>query len=211
MWHFERILEGKYKSAWMHPCFVRGNKALCSLMSRHGVPPNADAVRAMVATSKKLGMHQTNSPLLQTDSQKLILSPKLCSSFPQPMYPEKLLLSPKLNFRGFMDLPLNRGCGQISLERNCIVSTAKFICNVDEDVWAPLPSDTPSLDESMNSSKEELDFLERLQPTLFSLGSGVTVEPTPLREPPCSVTRFIDPNSDMSQLLEPISGLDDIF
>ena len=37
MWHFERILEGPYKGAFMHPYFVRGNKMLCTHMSRHAV------------------------------------------------------------------------------------------------------------------------------------------------------------------------------
>lgn len=35
MWHFERILEGANIGAFHHPYFVRGNKALCSYMSRH--------------------------------------------------------------------------------------------------------------------------------------------------------------------------------
>lgn len=35
MWHFERIEKGPSKGAFMHPYFVRGNKELCSLMSRH--------------------------------------------------------------------------------------------------------------------------------------------------------------------------------
>jgi HSF-type DNA-binding len=35
MWHFHRILEGPDRGAFTHPCFVRGNKQLCSYMSRH--------------------------------------------------------------------------------------------------------------------------------------------------------------------------------
>jgi len=35
MWHWERITAGPNKGAWMHPCFIRGNKVLCSYMSRH--------------------------------------------------------------------------------------------------------------------------------------------------------------------------------
>jgi hypothetical protein len=39
MWHFQRILDGPDKGAFVHPFFVRGNKLLCGRMSRH-VPPN---------------------------------------------------------------------------------------------------------------------------------------------------------------------------
>jgi hypothetical protein len=35
MWHFHRIMEGPYRGAFMHPCFIRGNKELITYMSRH--------------------------------------------------------------------------------------------------------------------------------------------------------------------------------
>jgi len=38
MWHFHRITEGPNRGAFMHPCFVRGNKQLMSYMSRHSAP-----------------------------------------------------------------------------------------------------------------------------------------------------------------------------
>lgn len=34
MWRFERVLVGPYQGALIHPCFLRGNKALCAFMSR---------------------------------------------------------------------------------------------------------------------------------------------------------------------------------
>ena len=42
MWHWERITAGPNKGAWMHPCFIRGNKVLCSYMSRHFSVPKAN-------------------------------------------------------------------------------------------------------------------------------------------------------------------------
>jgi hypothetical protein len=39
MWHFQRILEGPDRGAFMHPCFIRSNKPLCSYMSRHVFAP----------------------------------------------------------------------------------------------------------------------------------------------------------------------------
>lgn len=34
MWHFQRILDGPHKGAFMHPFFVRGKEGLCQNMSR---------------------------------------------------------------------------------------------------------------------------------------------------------------------------------
>jgi len=34
MWHFERIMSGPHKGAFMHPYFVRDNQELCACMSR---------------------------------------------------------------------------------------------------------------------------------------------------------------------------------
>lgn len=39
MWHWERIVTGPLKGAWIHPYFQKGNKELCTYMSRH-VPPS---------------------------------------------------------------------------------------------------------------------------------------------------------------------------
>lgn len=35
MWHFHRIMEGPHRGAFMHPCFIRGNKQRIAFMSRH--------------------------------------------------------------------------------------------------------------------------------------------------------------------------------
>lgn len=37
MWHFERVLDGPDRGAFVHPLFIRGNKPLCAYMSRHGL------------------------------------------------------------------------------------------------------------------------------------------------------------------------------
>lgn len=39
MWHFQRIMEGPDRGAFVHPCFIRSNKQLCSYMSRHVFTP----------------------------------------------------------------------------------------------------------------------------------------------------------------------------
>lgn len=37
MWHFQRVLDGPDRGAFVHPYFIRGNKPLCAYMSRHGL------------------------------------------------------------------------------------------------------------------------------------------------------------------------------
>jgi hypothetical protein len=46
MWHFERILDGPNRGAFLHTYFVRGNKSLCSYMSRHifAQPQETDSI-----------------------------------------------------------------------------------------------------------------------------------------------------------------------
>jgi hypothetical protein len=39
MWHFERILDGHCKGAFVHPYFLKGQKLLCGKMSRHDKLP----------------------------------------------------------------------------------------------------------------------------------------------------------------------------
>jgi hypothetical protein len=58
MWHFERILDGPNRGAFLHPYFVRGNKSLCSDMSRHVFlqPQATDSVDSHV-TKQKSSVH----------------------------------------------------------------------------------------------------------------------------------------------------------
>jgi hypothetical protein len=51
MWHFERILVGPFKGAFIHPFFQRGNKALCGAMSRHHLPSAEIYQQALAASS----------------------------------------------------------------------------------------------------------------------------------------------------------------
>jgi hypothetical protein len=216
MWHFERIIDGKYKSAaWSHPYFRRGNKSLCSLMSRHGLPPKSE-----VAQSIRSQTRPSSAP-------KVVLNPKLEDIHPLETNPESLARTTKLNLE-FMDLPWNKEDSQFITEDDCILATTKLICNLDNDAWTPIPTASPSADERSNSSKEGLDLLECLPslssnssqealdfleslPPLFYTGAEATFEPTPLREPSCSSTIFNSTNAGLSELLEPITTMDDIF
>jgi hypothetical protein len=42
MWHFQRILEGPDRGAFMHPYFIRGNRQMCSSMSRYMLPQSSN-------------------------------------------------------------------------------------------------------------------------------------------------------------------------
>lgn len=54
MWHFERILDGPHKGAFVHPYFVRGNRGLCAYMSRQFQPPKVEIMGYQQLTQKNL-------------------------------------------------------------------------------------------------------------------------------------------------------------
>lgn len=51
MWHFRRIQTGPNKGAFIHPYFVRGNRSLCSRMSRNCPPPYSPLEKSQVFLS----------------------------------------------------------------------------------------------------------------------------------------------------------------
>jgi hypothetical protein len=53
MWHFERVLDGSCKGAFVHPSFLRGHRSLCAEMSRHEKPP----ISSCPLKSKQLAPH----------------------------------------------------------------------------------------------------------------------------------------------------------
>lgn len=60
MWHFERILDGPNKGGFHHPFFVKGNKELCSYMSR-----DAKVTPQIIQAKNILFNHQCSSHLLE--------------------------------------------------------------------------------------------------------------------------------------------------
>ena len=69
MWHFERVLIGPYKGAFTHPCFVRGNKALCASMSRHHLPsPEMYSQAFFAPTHQFLLNHSEHQPSSSSSS-----------------------------------------------------------------------------------------------------------------------------------------------
>jgi hypothetical protein len=208
MWHFERIQDGRYRSAWIHPYFLRGKKALCCLMSRHGVPPaKSEIMERLLAGSDNFKMLQTNNPPKQIYPETCIVSSVPAIYHPHQTDLEKQLLTPNLKI-GFF--PEQKRDYQLSSEGDCSITTStEFVCSLD-DFWAPLPAEKSIHEESSNPSSEEP--LDWLQPTLhFSTETQAVLEPTPLRDPSCAKTKYTEPDSVMSQLLEPIYALDDIF
>lgn len=206
MWHFERILDGRYKSAWIHPYFIRGNKALCSLMNRHGVPPaKSEIMEKLLSNSNNVTMLQTNIPPRQSDPETCVVTSAQSICYPG----QTDLENPKLKLGMMHAQKLDCQCsGQ---DDSIVATSTEFVCST-EDIWAPLPAEKSILNESTHPSREHLDFFARLQSTLhFPMEAQALLEPTPLRERSCAKTRYTDPDSVMSQLLEPIYALDDIF
>jgi hypothetical protein len=176
-------------------------------MSRHGAPPanTSEIIEKLLACSGNFKMLHTNSPPRQINAETCIASsvPAICH--PHQTDLEKQLLTPNLKIGFFPEQ--KRDC-QLSIEGDGSIATStEFVCNLD-DFWAPLPAEKSTHEESSNPSSEEP--LDWLQPTLhFSTETQAVLEPTPLRGPSCAKTKYTDPV--MSQLLEPIYALDDIF
>jgi hypothetical protein len=75
MWHFERILEGPDRGAFMHPNFVRGNKSLCAYMSRHLFvkPPIPDSLLdSKIESHRNRVDHENNRWRWQNDTESFL-------------------------------------------------------------------------------------------------------------------------------------------
>jgi hypothetical protein len=83
MWHFERVLDGNCKGAFVHPYFLRGQKLLCGKMSRHIKLP----LSSYPMKSKQLGAHwhfadEIGASSVDYPSKAAISSPSYSSTFP---------------------------------------------------------------------------------------------------------------------------------
>ena len=84
MWHFERILVGPYKGAFIHPCFVRGNKGLCGSMSRHHLPTPEMYSQAFSAKTNQFVLDQPNQLVLDRTEEQMYLQNKKNTDCIQP-------------------------------------------------------------------------------------------------------------------------------
>ncbi|KAG7374572.1 HSF-type DNA-binding protein [Nitzschia inconspicua] len=75
MWHFERVLVGPFKGAFMHPCFQRGNRALCGAMSRHHLP-SAEMYEQAFAFSNKDNVSPSSYRQTASQISQFILNEK---------------------------------------------------------------------------------------------------------------------------------------
>lgn len=119
MWHWERILDGPFKGGWIHPYFIRGNKVLCSFMSRHGIP--------------KLSILQVlmNSPnVMQTTTNMSATPIKESEKIDFPLIRINNDIVPSME-------PLN----------TCKLRSTPM--KVAEDDWEPLPTTTCDEDSSL--------------------------------------------------------------
>lgn len=169
-------------------------------MSRSGIPTKAEVAQKLAGL--KIDSLQTNIPVSEKNPENNLSIPdKVCHIFPQ----QAASFLPSKSKDVYFSLPSTQW------DDICSTDVTKLICSMD-DSWTPLPVDSPSLDESFNSVNEEMESTQHVVSALFPMVAEDIVEPTPLREPSYAVPGLAVPESVMmSQLLEPISTLDDIF
>jgi len=181
-------------------------------MSRHGVPPaKSEIMEKLLSNSNNFAMLQTNQLPRQSDPETCEVTLEQANYYPGQTDLEKQVRTSKMKL-GMMN-GQKRDCQHSGENDSVVTTTTEFVCSTD-DLWAPIPAEKSILGESTYPSTEHLDFFACLQSTLhFSMETQAQLEPTPLREPSCAETNNLDPHPDyvMSQLLEPIYALDDIF
>lgn len=153
MWHWERILDGPYKGGWIHPYFTRGNKLLCTYMSRHGIP--------------KLNVIQ----------QVLMSSPEMSknSLITQQLPSTMTMINQNRDYSDKLDFSFTR---TTTSGTNPLKMISESIKNIEED-WEPLPASFND-EESTSFDGPTIHFSEHIQGAQFL--DLKTLEPTPIRE-----------------------------
>ena len=104
MWHFERILDGCHKGAWTHPYFVRGQKILCSKMSRHVKLPLSQYIRLRRDISVWEAVHASqNSVSFSSSSNEEHCPPTTFSSSTKKLLEQKPVSGDELHEKIFTD------------------------------------------------------------------------------------------------------------
>ncbi len=169
MWHWERIIDGPFKGGWVHPYFVRGNKMLCTYMSRHGIP-NPDMIQYLLSSENTSAFH-TSSPFLQNSEPNVSMK----------SHNERIDFPPATN-------------PGLSNPLKMISSTYKAI---DED-WDPIPV-APFVENDFNSfggPQLSVHFVDPSSEILSLCESAQSIlEPTPFRETADDTSRLLEPLS----------------
>jgi hypothetical protein len=107
MWHFQRVLEGPFKGAFIHPCFLKGKKELCSYMSRQ-LSFNPVEFEASIAKEKFHILRDQQSKKSTFREDDMILSNLLLQSFLQEpsekTYSSETLKSHSFALRSTMEI-----------------------------------------------------------------------------------------------------------
>lgn len=77
MWHFDKILDGPDKSGFFHPYFVKGNKALCSKMSRNIMDMPELPGNMRIVSKFKMSKHFKDEKPVEPDKMMTTFSKKL--------------------------------------------------------------------------------------------------------------------------------------
>lgn len=169
MWHWERILEGPFKGGWIHPYFIRGNKSLCSLMSRHETPKASGGATLPVIAQR------------MNDLQALR---------------ERLMMDNKTHTERAQS-PVDDLIGSLTLPMQFISTTCKII--EDDWEPLPASTFMEKTFDSFEVQELPIHFLETDDSlfTLDDTESLI-LEPTPIRETFDGISQLLEPISPES-------------
>ena len=127
MWHFERVLDGPNKGAFIHPYFVRDNRSLCALMSRQ------------ISLQSTSGVLNKSSSENSFDEKKPIISDE-AQSPPKDTTPTEIPLLADIEKDLFPIIPsaydfISTKPSQ-SPQSTKLLSAAELLSNFDADVSA---------------------------------------------------------------------------
>jgi hypothetical protein len=170
MWHWERILEGPFKGGWIHPYFVRGNKSLCSLMSRHETPKNSYSIFPLMA-------QKTN--------------------YVQGLREGLMMVASNNTHTENMEAPVQDLIGTLTAPLEFISTTCKII--EDDWEPLPASNFMDKRFDSFDVQELPVHFLAA-DDSLFMMEDAETLilEPTPMRESTDGLSQLLEPISPES-------------
>ena len=144
MWRFERLTEGISKGAFAHPFFLKGQKSLCTLMSRHIDPARQlQQLQEMISTAATA----SNSVNMMNSIQQ----PTEVATEPLPIMNKRVLPSPSSTTSLFslgFEMKLNEENGN----NRCFQSSSGFARNMGQDLF-----ELPSLPLSAQPQHQQVD------------------------------------------------------
>ena len=142
MWHFERIVDEGNKNTFVHPFFIRGQKALCSKMSRHvKLPLSKDFYLRLCKSNNNGIVSEPTKPWSRNLASR-------ASSFRSEMFSKHTILpSPSLPMTLSMAL-------ESILSSSVVQDLAESKVSNTPDVFSDIEQAIGPFDEESNNSSE---------------------------------------------------------